>query len=98
MVFIFIEMTSVSGGLKLKKQVPKVTIQTEINKYLYENVPIEAFIEEVFDELVKNTVGIHCRTCGSDNVYSESRQLRSADEAMTILYTCLNCGSKWKVN
>lgn len=89
--------TSVSGGLKVKKQTPKATIQTAINQYLYENIPVSAFDQEIIDTNVKNTVGIKCRKCQSDNIYSESRQTRSADEAMTIFYTCLNCGNKWKV-
>ena len=88
---------TIEGGLKVKKNVPKATIQTEINQYLYDNIPISAFIQEVIKTEVKNTVGIKCKTCGSDNIYSESRQTRSADEAMTIFYTCLNCGKKWKV-
>ena len=88
--------TTQSGGLKVKKQAPKATIQTSINQYLYENIPISAFIQETVNTKIKNTVGITCFKCKSDNVYSESRQTRSADEAMTIFYTCLNCGNKWK--
>lgn len=85
------------GGLKVKKQQPKATIQSTINQYLYENIPISAFIQEVINVKVKNTVGIKCKKCQSDNIYSESRQTRSGDEAMTIFYECLNCGNKWKV-
>ena len=85
------------GGLKVKKPEQQNTIQAAINQYLYANIPISAFIQDVIDTKVKNTVGIKCKKCGSDNIYSESRQTRSADEAMTIFYTCLNCGNKWKV-
>ena len=92
------EPPETTGGLKVKKNLPKATIQTSINQYLYENIPISAFIQETIKTMVKNTVDIHCRKCGSDNVYSMSRQTRSADEAMTIFYTCLNCGNKWKIN
>ena len=88
---------NMTGGLKVKKQVPKATIQSAINQYLYDNVPISAFVQESIQTKIKNTVNIKCGTCGSDNVYSESRQTRSGDEAMTIFYTCLNCGKKWKV-
>lgn len=91
------EDKSLEGGLKVKKQTPKATIQTAINQYLYENIPITAFVQESINIQVKNTVGIKCKKCQSDNVYSESRQVRSGDEAMTIFYTCLNCGNKWKV-
>ena len=85
-----------TGGLKVKHA--KVTIQSEINKYLYKSVPISAFVQDVINTKVKNTVGITCKKCGSDNVFSESRQTRSSDEATTIFYTCLNCGNKWKMN
>ena len=85
-----------TGGIKLKKVLPKVTIQTEINKYLIENVPISAFIEEAIDMRVANTVGIKCKKCGSENIYSESRQTRSSDEAMTVFFTCLDFGARWK--
>lgn len=37
-----------------------------------------------------------CRKCHSRNVYYEELQTRSADEAMTIFFTCLNCCKKWK--
>lgn len=89
-------VSSIDGGVKVKKQAPKATIQTAINQYLYDSVPISAFIQETLNTKVKNTVGIKCHKCGSDNVFSESRQTRSGDEAMTIFYTCLNCGQKWK--
>lgn len=84
------------GGAKQKA--PKFTIQNEINKTLFKNVPISAFIQDVINTKVKNTVEVYCKKCGSDNVFSESRQTRSADEATTIFYTCLNCGNKWKMN
>lgn len=77
---------------------PKFAIQDAINKELYKMIPISAFIQDTIDARVKNTVGIYCKKCGSDNVFSESRQTRAADEATTIFYTCLNCGNKWKMN
>lgn len=86
------------GGLRVKKITHEYDIQDDINKELYERISIEAFIEKSIATKIKNTVGIHCKKCGSDNVFSESRQTRSADEAMTVFYTCLNCGNKWKVN
>ena len=90
---------STSGGLKIsKKLVTKFTIQDEINKELLERIPISAFIQEKIQVMVKNTVGIKCRKCGSDNVYCQSKQLRAADEATTKLYTCLNCGNKWRID
>ena len=88
----------ISGGLKVKVKTKKNTIQEEINKTLFKNVPISAFIQDVINVKVKNTVEVYCKKCGSDNVFSESRQTRSADEATTIFFTCLNCGNKWKMN
>lgn len=90
--------SEMDGGLRVKKIVKEYNIQDDINKDLYERISIDAFIEKSIDTKVKNTVGIKCKKCGSDNIFSESRQTRSADEAMTIFYTCLNCGNKWKVN
>lgn len=87
---------NIEGGAKQKTQ--KYTIQSEINKTLFKNVPISAFIQDVINTKVKNTVEVYCKKCGSDNVFSESRQTRSGDEATTIFFTCLNCGNKWKMN
>ena len=89
--------TSKKSATKKQPQ-QKYSIQNEINKLLYKTVPISAFIQDTINTKIKNTVGIICKKCGSDNVYSESRQTRSADEAMTVFYTCLNCGNRWKVN
>lgn len=90
---------SIEGGLKTKKvnKAPKFSIQNEINKDLYEKIPIELFKQEVINTKFKNTFGIKCRKCGSENVYSESRQTRSGDEAMTVFYTCLDCDYRWRV-
>lgn len=84
-------------GGAAKEERYKNIVQEKINNKLYETVPISAFVKKSIVTAVKNTVGIICRKCGSDNVYSESRQLRSGDEAASILYTCLNCGQKWRV-
>ena len=90
--------TSTTGGLKVSKKVFKASIQEDINKDLLERIPISAFIQEAITLMVKNTINIKCRKCGSDDVYCESKQLRSADEATTKLYTCLTCGNKWRVD
>ena len=47
--------------------------------------------------MIKNTVGVKCKVCGSDNVNLFTKQTRSADEASSRFYTCLNCGNKWRV-
>lgn len=87
-----------SGGLKVSKKVFKASIQEDINKDLLERIPISAFIQETIKLMVKNTINIVCKKCGSDDVYCESKQLRSADEATTKIYTCLTCGNKWRVD
>lgn len=92
------EMQNYSFGVGAKQKTQKFTIQNEINKTLFKNVPISAFIQDVINTKVKNTVEVYCKKCGSDNVFSESRQTRSGDEATTIFFTCLNCGNKWKMN
>lgn len=74
------------------------SIQELINAKLREMYNPEMFIEKEIIKPVKNTTDITCRTCGSDNINVESKQLRSADEATTLLFLCLNCGAKWKLN
>ena len=86
------------GGVRRAVKTPKFTMQSEINKDLLKNISISAFVQNSVNAKVKNTVGIHCKKCGSDNINSESRQTRSADEATTIIFTCLNCGQVWRMN
>lgn len=38
-----------------------------------------------------------CLKCQSKNVISSEKQTRSADEPMTIFFTCLNCGNRWVI-
>lgn len=70
-------------------------IQKVINDELRANIHIEDFKREVIKTKVKNTSDRKCRECGSDNIYVMSIQTRSADEATTKKYECLNCGNKW---
>ena len=90
------QIESLTGGIKLKKKAPKFTIQIEINNYLLEHCPTSSFIPETVDTRVRNTVNMRCPICGSDDIYAESRQTRSADEAMTVFYVCLKCGWRKK--
>jgi len=39
-----------------------------------------------------------CPSCGHLEAYSEEKQMRSADEGSTILYTCVECRFGWRVN
>lgn len=83
-------------GKNKKKGIDPLYLQRLIDKDLRARIPIDAFKQARIITMVKNTVGIKCKKCGSDNVYVESKQVRSADEAMTKFYTCLNCGNKWR--
>lgn len=72
-------------------------LQEKIN-VIIDKYNLSDYIREESFQLQKNTVGITCKQCQSDNIYSEAKQTRSGDEAATIFYTCLNCGNKWKTN
>ena len=37
-----------------------------------------------------------CKKCGSKRVFERSMQTRSADEGMTIFYTCSVCSYNWR--
>lgn len=89
---------SVSGGVKTSKKakVDPLYLQRLIDKDLRERISLDAFKQDKIVTMIKNTVNIKCKSCGSDNVFVESKQVRSADEAMTKFYTCLNCGNKWR--
>lgn len=73
------------------------SIQAIINEDIDKMVDITLFKSEQTSVLIKNTVGIKCERCGSDNVNVFHKQMRSADEATSKFYTCLNCGNKWRV-
>lgn len=79
-----------------KKGVDPLYLQRLIDKDLRARISTDAFKQAKVVTMVKNTVGIKCKRCGSDNVNVESKQVRSADEAMTKFYTCLDCGNKWR--
>lgn len=86
------------NGAAAKTKSNVSSIQELINKKLLEMIPIDAFKQEEIQTKVKNTVGVICSRCKSDNVYVQSRQVRSADEAMTKFYECLHCGNRWRVD
>jgi DNA-directed RNA polymerase subunit M/transcription elongation factor TFIIS len=51
---------------------------------------------EIFRNRVDVVKGaIDCKKCGSEETISVEKQIRSADEPMTIKVTCLQCGFKW---
>lgn len=92
-------MTSISGAAKNSNKSSGISsIQESINNTLLRMISTDAFVQERIQTMFKNTVEIICKRCGSDNVYVESRQVRSADEAMTKFYECLHCGNRWRVD
>jgi DNA-directed RNA polymerase subunit M/transcription elongation factor TFIIS len=41
---------------------------------------------------------MQCNKCGSKKTYSQSKQVRSADEGFSTFCMCANCGAKWRIN
>jgi len=74
-------------------------IQKQINEDLRKRININHFKQKIIEDKTKNTFNVKCinKQCNSDNVYVESKQTRSADEATTKIYECLTCGQKWTV-
>ena len=46
-------------------------------------------------ELLENSL-YTCFKCGSNKVFSITKQIRSADEGMTAFNECRGCHIKWK--
>ena len=91
---------SIRGGLKVKKVKEETNnLQELINKKLYEIINMRDFVEETLDMFQPNTYGIVCPNCKvKDNIYAETVQTRSSDEASDRFMRCLNCGYQWKVS
>lgn len=91
---------SIKGGLKVKKTKEETNnLQETINKKLYELIHMEDFLEEVLDMFKPNTYGVMCPNCKTkDNIYAETVQTRSSDEASDRFMRCLTCGYQWKVS
>lgn len=72
-------------------------LQKYLNEIIDEQIPIERFVAAGINEkLIKNTYGIKCPKCGSEDVNEQEMQTRSADEASTKFFTCLRCSNKWR--
>ena len=41
---------------------------------------------------------LECNKCGSKKVLSYSKQVRRADEGVTVYSKCINCKTQWVVN
>jgi DNA-directed RNA polymerase subunit M/transcription elongation factor TFIIS len=53
---------------------------------------------EAVPEPPSTTVQCPASDCGSDRAYYRLQQLRASDEAPTRLYSCIQCGKKWREN
>ena len=73
------------------------SIQQKINEDIDKMIDVSLYKTQETSVMIKNTVGVNCKNCGSDNVNMFTKQTRSADEAASRFYTCLNCGNKWRV-
>lgn len=73
------------------------SIQQKINEDIDQMIDVSLYKTQETSVMIKNTVGVKCKVCGSDNVNLFTKQTRSADEASSRFYTCLNCGNKWRV-
>ena len=72
-------------------------LQKYLNEIIDEQIPIERFVAAGINEkLIKNTYGVKCPKCGSEDVNEQEMQTRSADEASTKLFNCLRCGNRWR--
>lgn len=74
------------------------TLQERLNAKIDEYFPPDNFVQAGdMEKRIKNTYGIICNKCKSDNIYESADQGgRSADEIGAVYYTCLNCGFKWR--
>lgn len=74
------------------------SLQQEINEDIDTRIDISQYKTQRIEVLVKNTDGVVCIRCKSDNINVIQKQLRSADEGATNIYKCLDCGYTWRRN
>ena len=74
-------------------------MQEEIYEYVDKLLPIEQYLitENKNMQMSKNTAGVKCPNCGSENIFVRAKQMRSADETKTKFYTCIDCHFTWKL-
>ena len=50
---------------------------------------------EKSQEAFSNSLYI-CFKCGSNNIFSVAKQVRSADEGTSVFHECRDCHNKWR--
>lgn len=54
-------------------------------------------LKEAYEiKLVSMTDSIKCGKCKNNKISYQELQTRSGDESMTIFFTCITCGHKWR--
>lgn len=87
-------------GVTRPHQVPALTasdIETD-EMCALRNDAMEIILSSIDLKRFVQHTGILCRKCKQDTVTRMEKQMRSADEATSIEYTCTSCGHKWRVN
>ena len=91
-----------SAGWEDVFDTPGLPINKLRRKMLFENPLMQPAKErlaldmEIFRNRVDVSKGaVDCKKCGSDETIAVEKQVRSADEPMTIRVTCLQCQYKW---
>ena len=73
------------------------SIQDRINEIVDKEFPAELFAKSMeLSKYVKNTFGVICPKCHSDQIFESEIQTRSADELSTLVYRCNSCGYIWR--
>lgn len=54
--------------------------------------------KKILEERESSGVFIQCKKCGSNDVDTEQKQTRSADEPMTIFCLCKRCGKRFTMS
>ena len=95
--------------LKNAKNQTRESMLKNINTIIEDNIydtdvyNIEKNELKMRDEFISNPFTVEegvmqCNKCGSKKTYSQSKQVRSADEGFTTFCMCSNCGAKWRIN
>lgn len=92
----FIE--SIRREINFYAEAAEVERDLEKNKFLEENYEmLNSSLENSLSNVDVEIDGIEkCLSCGSHKTTHYQIQTRSADEGMTVYFTCLNCWKKWK--